>query len=168
MALLPIAPGPHRVNINEHLDELYTIDKEIFNNPPILFPFKNQDEFLKFLTKDHNTTVVIWNNDNGELVGYFAYEEDLDIPNTTELVNIGTLPKFQGKGYGKSMMNYYLSLFKDKNSRLVTHPNNVSARKLYEKFGYLPVKMIQNYFGDGEPRLLYFHPAIRGKIKVKT
>ena len=57
------------------------------------------------------------------------------------------------------MMEYYFELFKDKNSRLVTHPDNSTARKLYEKLGYKQVKMLANYFGDGEPRLLYFRSA---------
>lgn len=43
----------------------------------------------------------------------------------------------------------------DRDSRHVTHPDSES-RYLYEKFGYSRVKIIKNYFGDGEPRVLYF------------
>lgn len=47
------------------------------------------------------------------------------------------------------MLEHYHSLFLGKNNRLVTHPNNVSARKLYEKAGYVPVKILKDYYGDG-------------------
>jgi len=153
---LPIESGPHKVDIENFLNELFELDTEIFNIPPISFPFKTPEELLKYLTQEHKTTTIIWNNNEGELVGYLSYEEHVEIPNTTELINLGVKPEFQGKGYGKKMLEYYLDLFPEMNSRLVTHPENTVSRSLYEKMGYIPVKITENYFGDGQPRLLYF------------
>ncbi len=152
---LPQKPGPHKINVKEHLRALYKLDSEIFNIAPISFPFETPEELLKYLTEDHKTTTIIWNDDKGEFVGYFAYEENVEIPDTIELINLGTRPMFQGQGYGTKMLHYYHNLFRDKHFRLVTHPDN-PARKLYEKVGYVPVKIIENYFGDGQSRVLYF------------
>jgi ribosomal protein S18 acetylase RimI-like enzyme len=41
-----------------------------------------------------------------------------------------------------------------KRIELVTHPDNKSAIKLYFSFGFLTEKQMENYFGDGEPRIL--------------
>ena len=94
MVDLPNKPGPNKLSIQDHLQELFEIDGKIFNKPPILFPFETKEEFLKFLTKDHKTTVILWNGEGGVPVGYLAYEESLEVPDITELVNIGTLPEY--------------------------------------------------------------------------
>jgi ribosomal protein S18 acetylase RimI-like enzyme len=157
---LPSQPGFHIVDVNAHLDELFKLDCDIFNAPPILAPFDKPEELLNHLTVSHQTTTVIYNNEKGELVGYMSYQEKLEIPNTAELVNIGILPSYRGQGYGDKFMNYYLDLFKNMKSRLVAHPENESAKKLYEKHGFLPVKILKDYYGVGEHRLLYFRPQI--------
>lgn len=152
-------PGFHIVTVKSHLEELFQLDTKIFNSPPILTPFNSADELLNHLTVNHKTTTVILNNEEGIFLGYMSYQKVLEVPNLTELVNIGILPQFRRKGYGDKFMQYYLNLFKDKNSRLVTHPGNTSAKKLYEKYGYVPVKILSNYYGIGEHRILYFRPS---------
>jgi len=36
---------------------------------------------------------------------------------------------------------------------LVVHPDNLAV-KLYESFGFKRESLVENYFGDGEPRLV--------------
>ncbi len=152
---LPNKKGFHEISLEDNLSWLFEMDCEIFNNPPVIFPFDNEKELYKYLMQDHNTRTFILNNDLGEIVGYFSFEESIDAPNMFELINIGVRPQFQGQGFARNMIDHYHDLIKDKNSRLVTHPENKSSRKLYEKNGYIPVKIIHNYFGDGEDRVLY-------------
>jgi ribosomal protein S18 acetylase RimI-like enzyme len=156
---LPTTPGFHTVDLHVHLEELFQMDREIFNQPPILLPFDKPEELLKFLTVEHKAVNVILNNNEGVSVGYISFEEIADIPNMSELVNIGVRSQFRGLGYGKKIIEYYLSSIKGVNSRLVTHPENKTAQLLYERYGYIPTKVIKNYFGDGEPRVLYVRPG---------
>jgi ribosomal-protein-alanine N-acetyltransferase len=37
---------------------------------------------------------------------------------------------------------------------LVTHPDNTKAINLYESLGFKIESTIENYFGDGEPRIV--------------
>ena len=37
---------------------------------------------------------------------------------------------------------------------LVTHPQNTAALKLYSKYGFIVTGQKENYYGDGEPRLI--------------
>jgi ribosomal protein S18 acetylase RimI-like enzyme len=36
---------------------------------------------------------------------------------------------------------------------LAVHPDNVGAVALYTSFGFRGVRRVENFFGDGEPRL---------------
>jgi ribosomal protein S18 acetylase RimI-like enzyme len=37
---------------------------------------------------------------------------------------------------------------------LVVHPDNIGAIKLYNSLGFETESLKENYFGDGEPRLI--------------
>lgn len=63
--------------------------------------------------------------------------------------------ELRGQGIGKQTIKMILEELKDyKRIELVTHPDNKSAIKLYFSFGFLTEKQMENYFGDGEPRIL--------------
>ncbi|MBS4012827.1 MAG: GNAT family N-acetyltransferase [Bacteroidetes bacterium] len=64
-------------------------------------------------------------------------------------------PKFRSKGFAKKAM--FLALRRvSKYSRieLVVHPHNNSAISLYFSLGFIIEAWKNNYFGDGEPRLV--------------
>lgn len=64
-------------------------------------------------------------------------------------------PEFQGQGFARQAMKQVLQEIGDVETiDLVTHPENERAIKLYESLGFTIVKKIENYFGDGEPRVL--------------
>lgn len=65
------------------------------------------------------------------------------------------LPKFQGQGYGREAMQKVLTeIGSVKRIDLVTHPQNERAIKLYESLGFKIESRKENYFGDGEPRVV--------------
>ena len=59
------------------------------------------------------------------------------------------------RGFARAAMSYILELNKDApRIDLVTHPENERALRLYLSLGFKIESRRENYFGDGEPRLV--------------
>ena len=88
-----------------------------------------------------------------KIVGNTSYEiKDAD---HAYLSGLAIMPEFQGHGIGREVIARLLDELKDiKRIDLVTHPDNERAIKLYESFGFVVESRKENYFGDGEPRLV--------------
>ena len=64
-------------------------------------------------------------------------------------------PRFQGQGIAREVMMVVLGKFKNvKRIYLVTHPNNTKAIALYKSLGFVAESRKENYYGDGEPRIV--------------
>ncbi len=64
-------------------------------------------------------------------------------------------PKFRRKGFGVKAMSLLLKrMNKYPRVELVVHPHNTSAISLYFSLGFIIEGWRDNYFGDGEPRLM--------------
>jgi len=63
-------------------------------------------------------------------------------------------PEFQSKGMGRQAMGLILGITNGVKIDLVTHPDNVKAVKLYRSLGFEIVERKENYWGDGEPRVI--------------
>jgi len=159
MALLPKMAGFHTVELSQYLQELFQLDKEIADASPLILPLETPEELLEYLTKEHNTTTFIFNNLDNQLVGYLSYEKATDISNLYEVINLGVHPKHQHQGYGTKLMEHFFALTEGNPSRLVTNPKNTQAFIFYQKLGYEPVKQVENYFGDGTPRTIFYRPS---------
>jgi len=85
------------------------------------------------------------------LVGLFAFEEK---DGKVEVKQIAVLPEFQNKGYGKIIVKKLLQINKGKNIWLVTHPKNIIAIVLYLKNGFNITGWKDDYYGDGQPRMI--------------
>jgi [ribosomal protein S18]-alanine N-acetyltransferase len=74
---------------------------------------------------------------------------------TVYISNVAVLPEFRRQGIARSAM---LSLLKRSNGatriELATHPENKAALELYSSLGFVVESRKENYFGDGEPRLI--------------
>lgn len=75
--------------------------------------------------------------------------------NSVYISNVAVLPEFRGQGIARFIM---LSLIKESNGanrvELATHPDNKPALQLYYSLGFAIESRRENYFGDGEPRLI--------------
>lgn len=75
--------------------------------------------------------------------------------NSVYISNVAVLPEFRRQGIARSVM---LSLIKECNDatrvELATHPENRPALQLYYSLGFVTESRRENYFGDGEPRLI--------------
>jgi ribosomal protein S18 acetylase RimI-like enzyme len=90
---------------------------------------------------------------DGEVAGSLMYE--IKTNEHVYISGIVILPIFQGQGIARESMNYILKEIGDRaRIDLVTHPDNVKAIQLYESLGFKIESRKENYFGDGEPRVV--------------
>jgi diamine N-acetyltransferase len=140
---------------------------------------ENWEEALKLQVKEDQTRFVpavavslakVYIKPDGENVEYipFAiYDRDLIVgfimhafvQETTDMYWINGFiidKKQQGKGYGKAALQEIINLIKNrfkecKEIRLTVHTDNVSAKKLYERYGFQPLG--HDYDGEQVYRL---------------
>lgn len=155
MNKLPGRPGPHKIEVNKHRSELFELAKKIMATCQYLYQFKSIESFIKCLTIDYDAQTYLWNNEEGELVGFFAHANAPEEKCTDELLMIGVHPNFQGKGYGTKMIQFYFDLLENKKkSVLFTHENNNVAIHFYQSLGYKIIKKVPHKYDDGATRLL--------------
>jgi len=152
--MLPKNPGINRVDVREHLQELVLFLQEVTRANPYILPLETPEEFVNFFTKEHHSDCYVWNDANGNFVGFLSLINMLE---AVEVLSIWIRPDFQRQGYGKKMMRYAEEFAKKlgkKKMMLVTNPKNLPAISFYKSIGYSTVKKIDNFYGDGTPRLL--------------
>jgi len=75
--------------------------------------------------------------------------------NCAYLSGLVIAPRFRGKGIARKAIAYRLNKLKNvKRIEVVTHPHNSPIIKLYLSFGFIIESWKNNYYGDGEPRLM--------------
>lgn len=91
--------------------------------------------------------------DESGVIGNLSYERKND--DHIYISGLVVDPHFQGKGVGRQVLTFLLERLKDiKRIDLVTHPNNQAALHLYQSLGFVIESRKENYFGDGQPRLV--------------
>lgn len=87
-----------------------------------------------------------------DVVGSISYEEKS--PEHLYISGVVVRPEFQGQGIARAALQKVLEEHSTaKRIDLVTHPDN-PALKLYESLGFRVESRHENYWGEGEPRLL--------------
>ena len=109
----------------------------------------DREEALKEFAE--NEVYLIYKDD--KLAGSTEYE--MKNPDHAYLSGLVIHPDYQGKGIGREAALFRLEKLKGvKRIDLVTHPENFKIIDLYQSLGFKIEKQIENYFGDGEPRLV--------------
>jgi ribosomal protein S18 acetylase RimI-like enzyme len=81
------------------------------------------------------------------------------------LSNIAVHPEMRRQGLARGMMVHLLSCCDDARSiDLAVHPDNRPALTLYTSLNFAPMRCQENYFGDGEPRLIMSRPPATSPI----
>ncbi|KAA1189811.1 ribosomal protein S18-alanine N-acetyltransferase [Photorhabdus heterorhabditis] len=83
---------------------------------------------------------------NEQLIGFAITQWVLD---EATLFNIAIHPDYQGKGYGKALLEYLISILPDKGMNtlwLEVRQSNYSAIRLYEHLGFNQVSVRKNYY----------------------
>jgi [ribosomal protein S18]-alanine N-acetyltransferase len=108
-----------------------------------------EDEWKQSLAK--SVVYLIFMGEN--VVGNISYEKKPD--NVVYIDGFIVDPKYQKQGIGKETVRLIMDeLQSAKRIELATHPENASAIKIYSSFGFIMKEKIENYFGDGEPRII--------------
>ena len=81
---------------------------------------------------------------------------------TCELKNIATYEKYQGKGYGKALINFVLDYYKsDYKTMLVGTGETPTILSFYESCGFEKSHRVKNFFTDN-----YDHTMFDGDIQL--
>ena len=79
-----------------------------------------------------------------------------------EIKNIATDPQFQGKGYGKALIEFIVKKYRGKYSILqVGTGDSPSTIPFYEKCGFVRSHIVENFFLDN-----YDHPIYDGDVQL--
>jgi ribosomal protein S18 acetylase RimI-like enzyme len=135
-----------KVDPQEFGELLFKIDNLAFNRKFDLRARNIQEEVDYF--KDCEVFISYQEVIPVGIVGYQIKDKKVEIK------TLAVIPEYQGKGIGKEIMTEILFKLKGKEIRLVTHPKYTSAVILYLKSGFEIYGWKENYYGDGEPRLL--------------
>lgn len=81
---------------------------------------------------------------------------------TCELKNIATYEKYQGKGYGRTLINFISDFYKNSyQTMLVGTGETPTTLSFYESCGFEKSHRVKNFFTDN-----YDHPMFDGDIQL--
>lgn len=81
---------------------------------------------------------------------------------TCELKNIATYEKFQGRGYGRALINFISDFYKDRYETMLVGTGETPAiLSFYESCGFEKSYRVKNFFTDN-----YDHPMFDGGIQL--
>ena len=123
---------------SEYLDEMIS---DYFNNA------ETEDVWFTFLIDEKPIAI-----------GYCVPEKLTE--GTYNLLAIGVSQNAQRKGVASAMMEYIEQQLKQKNGRLLlvetsSDEAQIAARKLYQKIGYKQVAVIDDFWKDGEDKIVF-------------
>lgn len=121
----------------------------------LLLADEQEDMIDKYI--DRGTMYVL--DDNGIKCECIITKEDKGI---IEIKNIATKPEYQGKGYGKALIDFIVTKYKSKYSILqVGTGDSPLTIPFYEKCGFIRSHIIKNFFTDN-----YDHPIYECGIQL--
>lgn len=130
------------------VDEFLALEKKV-SIPKIYNPITSVDDALEEI-RDNELFFI---KKGSVTVGTIAYQMKPD--GTTYISNMSVLPEYRGQGIARMGMEMILEIIGSTHRIwLVTHPENSKALNLYKSLGFVSEKQVENYYGDGEPRLV--------------
>lgn len=132
----------------DDIDDFLELERSV-DGLPTYSAMTDRAEALEEIRK--NIVYII--RERGRAIGSVMYE--MKTPGHAHISGLVVHPDFQGRGIGKIAMDKVLGeLAHVPEIDLVTHPDNERAIKLYKSLGFVSGECIENYFGDGEPRIV--------------
>jgi len=130
---------------------------------------ENKKQFLDLLLlADEQENMIDKYLPNGDL--FALYDDDLKtvcvvVPinnETCELKNIATYEKYQGKGYGRALINFISHFYKNNyKTMLVGTGETPTILSFYESCGFEKSYRVKNFFTDN-----YDHPMFEEGIQL--
>lgn len=136
--------------INSDWELVQSILQEAKNTSAGLYTADTNKEAVLSLIQESNVYLII---ESKIPIGLIVYSmESPEIAHVEELV---IRPEYKGKGYGTQAMIWLDGNLKNvKKVVLETHPHNTPAIRLYLKNNFRIEEWKNNFFGDGEPRII--------------
>jgi len=122
----------------EDIKELLNIEEAFFTNDSSAL---SKASFSYHLKKNIIYKVVI----DKKIIAYILW---LKRKNYYRLYSVAILKEFQGKGLGKALLEYSLTNLDKDIFELEVRVKNTVAIKLYEKFEFKKVKILENFYDD--------------------
>ncbi|PKG33211.1 N-acetyltransferase [Methanoregula sp.] len=129
----------------------------------------NKKQFLDLLLlADEQETMIDRYLPKGDL--FALYDDDLKsvcvvVPvnsETCELKNIATYEKYQGKGYGRALIQFICDFYKNAYKTMLVGTGETPAiLSFYEQCGFEKAYRVRNFFTDN-----YDHPMFEGDIQL--
>ena len=129
----------------EMVEDVFQIEKTFFDVSKI-------DSIFTSLKSDNLQYFVLKINE--EIVGFFECSIVLD---EAELFEIAVKDEFQGKGYSKILMDYFLAVCDQKNVKTIfleVNKINNKAIGLYTKYGFKQYAVRKKYYGENDAVLM--------------
>ena len=125
--------------------------------------------FLERSETGKDLTIGLFSND--KMVAYFFLWY---YTNPIPLLGIGILDEYQGKGFGKKLIQFLIDAARGSNRdgiELTTLPDNHRAYALYESLGFRHYADVNNLAGDGRvvterAMFLQFNPAASPSVNL--
>jgi len=124
---------------------------------------ENKKQFLDLLLlADEQENMIDKYLPDGDL--FVLYDGDLKsvcvvVPingETCELKNIATYEKYQGKGYGRALINFICDFYKsDYKTMLVGTGETPAILSFYESCGFVKSHWVKNFFTDNYDHLIF-------------
>ena len=93
--------------------------------------------------KNDYTHIYVYEDNN--ILGFVHIENHYEI---TDIINIAVDKEYQGKGIGKSLLQYVIDNTNADKILLEVKDNNISAIKLYESLGFKQIHIRPNYYDN--------------------
>ena len=125
------------------IDSVVALEKLSFPHP------WSKQNFLDSLSANDECWVMLL---DGELIGHGVMTV---VCEDATLLNIAVMPKYQGCGLGKRLLNFLLDVVVQQGAKscfLEVRPSNENAIALYRNFGFNIVGRRKNYYPGHEKR----------------
>ena len=129
----------------EFVDDVVRIESE-------LIAPTSKEKVLKTLESEKSLYFVL--EKNGSILGFV---EGLFLPPEAELFDIAVDKKYQGQGYSKILMDYFVSYSKIQGVETIfleVNSINQKAINLYKKYGFEKYSERKKYYGDNDAILM--------------
>ncbi len=121
--------------------------------PRLYAPADSIEQATKEIAESKLFFVIV----DGHAIGTVAYR--MRPGGDAYLSNLAVDPAFHRRGIARHALRFFFQACEGAaRYSLVTHPENAPALALYQSEGFAVEDRLENYFGDGEPRLLLGKP----------
>jgi len=145
--LLPTSSSAARIRLatKGDLDAICRLEDDSFSDP---YP----RTLLSRLLREHAKNFFVAEIPSGKVVGYCVCVRDGKV---AHLISIGVLSEYRKRGVGAVLIEHLLAQLGSTARELWLEVNthNDEAVRLYERFGFEKVMVIENYYSDGSSAL---------------